>query len=383
MMRRRLIAFGFAAAALSLAASPGRAEAHLEYIAHACFAVESPAGVRVVIDPYNSNRWMGYHFPSDVPAKAVLISHPHYDHDASYYWPVGVPVFREPGQYSVGDIRVTGIEGRHAGPYGAEFGQKNTIWLVETGGVRIAHLGDNGPLTPSNYKALGRVDVLLTPADDLEHILTSAEIGDIRAKLSPKITIPMHYRLEALTELPDSLGPVSAWLGEQKNVERLESNRLALSAGSLGNSTMVIVPQPSPKIEPWRESLHQAFALRTKARALLEKGEAGRDEAIGLLRRASELAPDSMLFSYDLASALAGAGSDDGALGVLEIALSAGGGDDWEYTELARDLLAGIHLKRGNTARAAQQYRLILQQAHRTELIRRARAFLEKARGQQ
>lgn len=375
----RVSSIAFAAALLLAAVSPARAEALLEYIAHACFVVESPTGVRVVIDPYNTYRWLGYRFPANVSANALLVSHPHYDHDASYYWPIGVPVFREPGQYSVGDIRITGIEGRHADPYGAEFGQKNTIWLVETGGVRIAHLGDNGPLTPSNYKALGRVDVLLTPADDLDHILKRAEIDDIRAKLSPKITIPMHYRLEPLTALPDSLGPIAHWLGEQRNVEQLDSNRLALAAGSLGNSTRVVVLQPSPKVDAWPQSLHRAFALRTKARALLETGESGRNGAIGLLREASELAPESLVFSYDLAKALVEAGSDDAALGILEIALSAGGGDDWEYTIFARDLLASLHVKRGNTARAVQQYRLILQQAYRTEFIRRAKAFLEKA----
>lgn len=376
MIRKRLIAF--ATVAFLIAVSPLRADAHLEYIAHACFVVESPTGVRVVIDPYNTYRWLGYHFPANIPAKAVLVSHPHYDHDASYYWATGVPVFREPGQYSVGDIRITGTEGRHADPYGAEFGQKNTIWLVETGGVRIAHLGDNGPLTPSNYKALGRVDALLTPADDLDHILKRSEIDDIRAKLSPKITIPMHFRLEPLTTLPDSLGPITQWVSEQRNVERLDSNRLPLAAGGLGNSTRVVVLQPSPKVEPWPETLHQAFALRTKARSLLGAGDSSRNEAIGLLRQAAELAPGSMLFSYDLAKALADAGSDDAALGILEIALSAGGGDDWEYTIFARDLLASIHVKRGNMARAAQQYRLIARQAYRTEFTRRANAFLEK-----
>jgi L-ascorbate metabolism protein UlaG (beta-lactamase superfamily) len=71
--------------ALLIAVSPLRADAHLEYIAHACFVVESPTGVRVVIDPYNTYRWLGYHFPANIPANAVLVSHPHYDHDASYY----------------------------------------------------------------------------------------------------------------------------------------------------------------------------------------------------------------------------------------------------------------------------------------------------------
>ncbi|MCP5111640.1 MAG: hypothetical protein GY953_12475, partial [bacterium] len=43
----------------------------LEYIAHACFVVESSTGVRIAIDPYNSNRWLGYSFPDGVAADAV------------------------------------------------------------------------------------------------------------------------------------------------------------------------------------------------------------------------------------------------------------------------------------------------------------------------
>jgi len=53
----------------------------IEYIAHACFRVTSPSGKQVLIDPYASRVWLGYDFPPDVHADAVLISHPHYDHD--------------------------------------------------------------------------------------------------------------------------------------------------------------------------------------------------------------------------------------------------------------------------------------------------------------
>src|SRR5437762_6384666 len=55
--------------------------ATIEYIAHACFRVTSPAGKQVLIDPYASRVWLGYDFPPGVRADAVLISHPHYDHD--------------------------------------------------------------------------------------------------------------------------------------------------------------------------------------------------------------------------------------------------------------------------------------------------------------
>src|SRR5262245_23905919 len=53
----------------------------LEYIAHACFRVTSPLGKQLLIDPYASRIWLGYDFPPNLRADAVLISHPHYDHD--------------------------------------------------------------------------------------------------------------------------------------------------------------------------------------------------------------------------------------------------------------------------------------------------------------
>ena len=43
----------------------------IEYIAHACFRVTSPAGKQVLIDPYASRVWLGYDFPPNVHADAV------------------------------------------------------------------------------------------------------------------------------------------------------------------------------------------------------------------------------------------------------------------------------------------------------------------------
>ncbi len=73
--------------------------------------------------------------------------------------------------------------------------------------MRIAHLGDNGPLTPANVSALGRVDVLLLPVDGQFHILTEPQVDEVLRTLAPRIAIPMHYRIPSLSSLPESLGP--------------------------------------------------------------------------------------------------------------------------------------------------------------------------------
>src|SRR5204862_3348664 len=126
----------------------------IEYIAHSCFRIHTARGARLLIEPFASRVWLGYDFPRRLAADAVLITHPHYDHDADVLighqpppWASNVRVLRDPGAYKVADATITGISGKHGGGWGKEFGQTNTIWLLEVGGLRIVHLGDNGPLT--------------------------------------------------------------------------------------------------------------------------------------------------------------------------------------------------------------------------------------------
>ena len=84
----------------------------------------------MVIDPYNTHRWLGYHFPDGLSADVVLVTHPHYDHDASYAVSGHPTVLRLPGRHEIADLTIQGIEGKHADPYGSEFGQLNTMWVV-------------------------------------------------------------------------------------------------------------------------------------------------------------------------------------------------------------------------------------------------------------
>lgn len=232
----------------------------IEYIAHSCFRIHTAAGLRILIDPFASHLWLGYDFPATVAADAVLITHPHYDHDADVLighqpppWTADLRVLRDPGAYTLSGVRVTGIPGKHADPWGKEFGQINTIWLIEVGGLRIAHLGDNGPLTEANLKQLGRVDILLIPIDANDHILKRSEIETICSALHPRVVIPMHYRipdLESSKDSPQGLGEIDPWLASQHNVIRLDSNIAIFTASTLLPAQMSVVPLHSPKVVP-------------------------------------------------------------------------------------------------------------------------------------
>jgi L-ascorbate metabolism protein UlaG (beta-lactamase superfamily) len=238
-----------------LALQPGRVA--IEYIAHSCFRIHTASGARILIDPFASRTWIGYDFPAKLAADAVLITHPHYDHDADVLiggqpspWTPDVRVLRDPGTYALSGVTVTGILGKHAEPWGEEFGRTNTIWLVEVDGLRIAHLGDNGPLSEATLKELGRVDVLMIPIDAKHHILKDPEVEAIRKALHPRVLIPMHYRLpdlEASADSPEDLGEITPWL-TRTNVVQLESNLAIFSAADLLPAQVVMVFPHSTRV---------------------------------------------------------------------------------------------------------------------------------------
>src|SRR5437867_2316763 len=240
----------------------------IEYVAHSCFRIHTARGTRLLIDPYASRVWLGYDFPRKLAADAVLITHAHDDHDADVLighqpppWTPDVRVLRDPGAYKVSDVTITGIRGKHADPWGKEFGQTNTIWLLELDGLRIAHVGDNGPLTEANLQELGRVDIVMMPIDAKHHILKEAEIQAIRRALRPRILIPMHYRLPDLEpsgDTPQDLGESRPWLAGQDNVVQLESNIATFTAGSLLPSQVVVVFPHSPKVSAARAKIGRA-----------------------------------------------------------------------------------------------------------------------------
>lgn len=352
----------------------------LEYIAHASFVVQSPTGVRVAIDPFNSERWLGYSYPADPKADAVLVTHPHYDHDASYYFPSGTPVFRRPGRYAVGDVIVEGHQGRHADPYGKDFEQVNTVWVIETGGVRVAHLGDNGPLPASTLAAMGRIDVLLVPDDGQEHILSNAAVSAIRASLGPRITIPMHYRLEGFRDLPESLGPLGAAV--LAGADRQATNTLVLDPTALASTDRTVVLRPSPEVRPWPQALADAWRLRDEGRPA-SGAPTGTEELTRLttaLRQAAALVPDVLIFQFELADALRRLGRADEAVAILERALGASDRQDTEYTMRARALVAELYAAGGRDDLAAAQYRLVARGSNRTALVKTATEFLTRHR---
>lgn len=240
----------------------------IEYIAHACFILKSGSSA-IMIDPYADQVWLGYDFQRDISVDAVFITHPHYDHDGGIfrgvrpYWMLETPFYQDPKEYKIGDFEISGVIGKHADPYGKEFGQMNTIWKIAVNGIVFAHWGDNGPLTQKNFDQLSDVDVLLIPMDGDYHIISSEAYAETFKFLEPKIIIPMHYRIPELEidpESPSNLGEIGPFLGKRPHiatdslntylpdVRYIESNSLTISIEELPERSTYFVFNHSPAL---------------------------------------------------------------------------------------------------------------------------------------
>ena len=228
------------------ARAASRPVAFLTWYGQSCFLLESASGTRIVIDPVAGN--LGYLPPADLHADAVTISHDHPDHNNLGLLQGKPRVFRgltadKKGWVRIND-RVKDITIRSVGVYhdpkrGADLGL-DTVFIFETGGVRIAHLGDLGhALTDQQISAIGSVDVVLVPVgggSTIDAQTATYVVDQIRPRL---IVIPMHYKTDALTS--KDLAPVDAFLAGRPNVRREKGNRIAITGWRYKPSAEVVV----------------------------------------------------------------------------------------------------------------------------------------------
>jgi L-ascorbate metabolism protein UlaG (beta-lactamase superfamily) len=166
-------------------------------------------------------------------------------------WSERVAVVDAPGSFTFGDFRVTGLKGKHADPYRMGFGQLNTLMVIEVAGLRIAHLGDNGSLTPEMAAGIGRVDVLMMPGDAVYHILSEETTQAIIETVQPSIVIPMHYRLgdlETEVDAPSDLGDINPWLEGRSRVQRVGAHLTTLRATDLPSERTYLVFEHAPYV---------------------------------------------------------------------------------------------------------------------------------------
>lgn len=148
-----------------------------------------------MIDPFSEE--LGLKEPK-LAADILLITHDHKDHNNKKSVSGNPFLITGPGEYEVKETFIHGTSSFHDQKEGKERGV-NTIYTIETEGMRLCHLGDLGQkeLTPEQIERIGDIDILMIPVGG-NYTIGSEEATKIISQIEPRIVIPMHYELPKL-----------------------------------------------------------------------------------------------------------------------------------------------------------------------------------------
>lgn len=188
----------------------------ITWLGHSCYKVESK-GYAIVLDPYEDGSVPGC-LPVRETADEVLCSHEHFDHN----FRAGVTLRKPEGK----PLKVETISTWHDDKNGKLRGS-NKIHILDDGQVRAAHMGDLGcGLTPEQLEMLKGVDVFLIPVGGY-YTIDAVQARKLTEQISPRITVPMHYRGEGFGF--DVLGTVEDYTKLCDDVRVYETNVLEVT----------------------------------------------------------------------------------------------------------------------------------------------------------
>jgi len=219
----------------------------IRYHGWSFFLVTTPDGLRIAMDPYGN---IGYPFP-EVEADVVTVSHEHSDHNNVELVKGSPRVYRgvPPGTADwnrvyerFGNTRVFVVAAFHDDVQGTSPRGLNAVFVVESDGVRIAHLGDIGQsaLTDGQLRALGTIDVLMIPVGAGPFTVTVPQANNLVAQIQPKVVIPIHYKTP-VRQPPTWPGLDERPFLEGKSNGRRQGHTLVVSKDRLPATTQIVV----------------------------------------------------------------------------------------------------------------------------------------------
>lgn len=211
----------------------------IAFYSNSAFQITSPRGVSIMVDPWRndpSGAW-GLWYRMDFPETEVDIgmsTHAHFDHDALDRLDANMLLDRMAGNFEIGDVKITGIADKHqcVAPGIVAWTEAvkqfegrpdpcpptnfrhmdNSLYLIETGGMRLLMWGDNRPNPPQEiWDRIGQVDIIFVPVDGSRHILDYEQADAVVAKSGAKIAIPHHYLVPETTFYTSTLQPAEEW----------------------------------------------------------------------------------------------------------------------------------------------------------------------------
>jgi formylglycine-generating enzyme required for sulfatase activity len=159
----------------------------------------SPQGVRVLVDVHSPEQLSSPANGQDIS----LTTHTHYDHVNQEFlasFP-GQQLMAQAGKISSPGLTIQGIPSAHNRNDSLKpEGGSNYIFVIETGGLRIAHFGDIGQeaLTAEQLSALGQVDIAITQlANPYSDMNAANQKGfKLMEQVKPRLIIPTHINYD-------------------------------------------------------------------------------------------------------------------------------------------------------------------------------------------
>ena len=232
----------------------------LAFFGSSAFRITTPQGITVMVDPWRnhpSRRWDWYFHDFPITAVDVGVStHAHFDHDALHRLDASVLLDRLIGSYIFSDLQIHGIAEKHAIDsccaiydfkkihqhfHGVDITPPNNprswdhcLIVIETGGLRILHWGDNRPDPPEEvWDWLGEIDIALLPVDNSQHVIGFGAVNSIIERLNPKVVVPHHYYIWDVVQRQSTLQVPSNWLDKYDDVTLIDGRKQSYSRESV------------------------------------------------------------------------------------------------------------------------------------------------------
>jgi L-ascorbate metabolism protein UlaG (beta-lactamase superfamily) len=217
----------------------------IQWLGHSAFRLATDDAT-VVVDPMGdvaalaARGGLKLEYPpiEGIRADLVLVTHEHADHNGVEAIDGDPVVLRSTaGRLSSPIGEVVAIASEHDDAAGSRRG-RNTIFVFELDGIRVAHFGDFGQraLRDEQAEAIGTVDLLFVPVGG-GPTLDAQQAAEVVERLGPRWIVPMHYR----THRVDFLDTADAFLERMANVVRLPTTEFDTTELP-GDAPLTIVP---------------------------------------------------------------------------------------------------------------------------------------------
>ncbi len=211
----------------------------ITFVGHSTFLIETPGGIRIATD-YNDHVR-----PAVVPHVATM-NRAHSTHFSVAPDPAIKHVLKGWGEgggaarhdLRLGDARVRSVPTNIRGGADGTDRFGNSIFVIETADLCIAHLGHlHHTLTPQQLAQIGRLDVALVPVDG-SYTLDLPGMIEVLAQLRPRLVVPMHYFSGAtLGRFLEAASPAFA-------IERHPASTITISRARLPvRPTVLVLPE--------------------------------------------------------------------------------------------------------------------------------------------